>query len=118
MTCVYGSPDNERLMDLAEEGSELSREVGDPRAESRACGMVGFASLQLGDLDRTALALEEARRMLREQGNDWGAARGAAHILTHLAAVHIGRGDLPLAARYAEEAPELTRRTGTDSPPT
>lgn len=114
MTCVYGSPDNERLMDLAEEGAELSREVVDPRAESHACGMVGFAPLQLGDLDRTALALEEARRMLREQGNDWG----AAHILTHLAAVHIRWGGLPLAARYAEEALELTRRTGTDSPPT
>ena len=108
MTCVYGSPDNERLMALAEEGVELSREVGDPRAESHACGMVGFASLQLGDLDRAALALEEALGMFREQGDDWG----AAHILTHLAVVPIRRGHLPPAARYAEEALELTRRTG------
>ena len=108
MTCVYGSADNERLMALAEEGVELSRRVGDPRAESHAQGMVGFASLQLGDLDRAAHALEEALGMFREQGNDWG----AAHILTHQAVVPIRRGDLALAARYAEEALELTRRTG------
>ena len=108
MACVYGSADNERLMELAEEGVELSRRVGDPRAEAHAQGMVGFASLQLGDLDRAAHALEVALGMFREQGNDWG----AAHVLTHQAVVPIRRGDLALAARYAEEALELTRRTG------
>jgi len=70
--------------------------------------MEGFASLQLGDLDRATRALEEALRMFREQEDDWG----AAHILTHLAVVPIRRGDFPLAARYSEEALDLTRRTG------
>jgi hypothetical protein len=40
--------------------------------------------------------------------DDWG----AAHILSHLAVVPLKRGDLPLAARYSEEALDLTRRTG------
>ncbi len=108
MTCLYGSAENERLMALAKEGVELSRRVGDPRAESHAQGMVGFASLQLGDLDGATLALEEALRMFREQGDDWG----AAHILTHLAVAPVRRVNLPLAARYVEEALALTRRTG------
>ena len=108
MASVYGSPENERLMALAEEGVELSREAGDRRTETYAAGMVGFAALQLGDLDRATEALEEALRLFRERGDDWG----AAHILTHLAVVPIRRGDYPLAARYSEETLELTRRTG------
>ncbi len=108
MSCVYGSADNERLMALSEEGVELSRKVGDTRAEAYALGMTGFASLQLDDLDRAVTALEEALRAFREQGDDWG----AAHILTHLAVVPIRQGDYPRAARYAEEALDLTRRTG------
>jgi predicted ATPase/transcriptional regulator with XRE-family HTH domain len=108
MACVYGSSDNGHLMALAEEGVALSRKAGDARAESHALGMVGFASLQLGDLDRANLALEEALRAFREQGDDWG----AAHVLTHLAVVPVRRGDYQLAARYSEEALELTRKTG------
>jgi len=108
MASVYGSAENERLMSLAEEGVELSRGVGDRRAECYALGMVGFASLQLGDLDRATRALEDALLMFREQEDDWG----AAHILTHLAVVPMRRGDPAGAARYAEEALDLTRRTG------
>ncbi|CAA9415749.1 MAG: hypothetical protein AVDCRST_MAG01-01-1920 [uncultured Rubrobacteraceae bacterium] len=35
---------------------------------------MGFASLQIGDLDRAADALQEALGKFREQGDDWGAA--------------------------------------------
>jgi non-specific serine/threonine protein kinase len=108
MCCVYGSADNGRLMSLSEEGVELSREAGDARAEAHALGMTGFASLQLGDLDRAVDALDVALRAFRGLDDDWG----AAHILTHMAVVPMRRGDPAGAARYAEEALEHTRRTG------
>jgi tetratricopeptide (TPR) repeat protein len=70
--------------------------------------MMGFAALQLGEFIRATRVLDESLRIFREQGDDWG----SAHILTHLAVVPLGRGDYPRAAAYAEEALELTNRTG------
>ena len=113
-TSPRGSADNDRLMALAEEGVELSRRVGDPRAESYALGMVGFASLQLGDLDWAALALEEALGMFRELGDDWG----AAHILTHLAVAPIKRGisRWPPGTRRRPSSSRAGRGTGSPPP--
>ena len=70
--------------------------------------MMGFAALQLGELDRATRVLDEALEMFREQGDDWG----SAHILTHLAVAPLRQGDYPQAETYAQEALKLTRRTG------
>ena len=106
--CVYGSGDDELLLEIAEEGIALARKAGDARAEVYSQGMKGFAALQLGEFDRATRIFEEALEIYRDQGDDWG----AAHILTHLAVVPLRRGDYSRATRYAEEALELTRRTG------
>jgi predicted ATPase/DNA-binding XRE family transcriptional regulator len=108
MVCVYGSGEDERLLALSEEGVALSRRAGDKRAEAYSLGMMGFATVQLGELDQATRVLEESLDLYREQEDAWG----AAHILTHLAVVPLRRGDYQLAARYSEEALELTRRTG------
>jgi predicted ATPase/transcriptional regulator with XRE-family HTH domain len=108
MVCVYGSGEDERLLALSEEGVALSRRAGDRRAEAYSLGMMGFATVQLGELDQATRVLEESLELYREQEDAWG----AAHILTHLAVVPLRRGDYQLAARYSEEALELTRRTG------
>jgi predicted ATPase/Tfp pilus assembly protein PilF len=106
--CVYGSGDDVRLMAMSEEGVVLSRRAGDRHVEAMHLGMVGFASLQLGDLDRATRVLDEALEIFREHGDAWASAQ----ILTHLAVVPLRRGDFPRATTYAEEALELTRRTG------
>jgi predicted ATPase/transcriptional regulator with XRE-family HTH domain len=105
--CIYGSGD-ERLMTLCEEGVALSREAGDAGAEAYALGMMGFAAVELGDLDRAARVLEIALAMDRERGDAWG----AAHVLIHLAVVARGRDEHPRAAGFAEEALALARQTG------
>ncbi|MDQ4043485.1 MAG: tetratricopeptide repeat protein [Actinomycetota bacterium] len=106
--CMYGSGDDERLMAISEEGAALSRLAGDRYTEALHLGMMGFAALQLDELDRATRVLNESLEIYREYGDDWG----AAHILTHLAVVPLRRGDYPRAAAYAEEALELTNRTG------
>jgi predicted ATPase/DNA-binding XRE family transcriptional regulator len=105
---VYGSGDNNRLMAISEEGVTLSRRTGDRQSEASLLGMMGFAALQLGELDRATQILEESLGIFREQGDAWA----AAHILTHLAITPLRRGDYPRAAGYAEEAFALTRQTG------
>jgi hypothetical protein len=67
-TCVYGSGDNERLMTISEEGVALSRKVGDTRAEAHTLGMMGFAALQLGELDRATLVLGRRWRCFGSKG--------------------------------------------------
>ncbi len=105
---IYGSGDDEQLMAVSQEGVELSRAVGDTRAEAYVLGITGFGALQLGELDRATRILEEALELYRQQGDAWG----SAHILTHLAIVPLRRGDYPRAVGYAEEALALTQRTG------
>ena len=106
--CVYGSGDDERLMAIAEEGVAVAQRVRDARAQAYSFGMIGFAALQLGELDRATRILEETLRMDRELGDEWA----CAHILTHLAVVPLRQENFPQAAAYAEEALELTNRTG------
>ena len=106
--CMYGSGHGERLMAISEESLALFRRAGDRQGETYALGTMGFAALQLGELERAARVLDEALEMFREQGDDWG----AAHILTHLAVAPLRQGDYPRVAAYAEEALELTNRTG------
>jgi tetratricopeptide (TPR) repeat protein len=98
--CVYGSRDDERLMAISEESVALSRKAGDRRAEAYTLGMMGFAALQLDELERATRVLDKALEMFREQGDDWG----SAHILTHLAVVPLRQGDYPQAAAYAESS--------------
>ena len=106
--CVYGSGDDERHMAISEEATAVFREIGDRHGVAYALGMIGFASLQLGDLDRADEALEEALRLFREEGDEWAMAQ----ILTHLAVAPLRRGDFGRSKEYAEEALALTRRTG------
>jgi tetratricopeptide (TPR) repeat protein len=106
--CVYGSGNNEWLLELCEEDIALSREAGDTRVEAHALGIMGMAALQLGELDRAIQVLEESLDMFRRQRDDWGAAQ----VLTQMTVAPLRRGDYPSAAAHAEEALELTRRTG------
>jgi tetratricopeptide (TPR) repeat protein len=71
-------------------------------------GVLGFAALMRGELDRAARILEEALEIFRELGDAWA----SAHILTHLAVVPLRQGEYSRAASYAEEALSLSRRTG------
>lgn len=106
--CMYGSGSGERLLAISEEVATLFRRAGDRHGEAYALGMIGFATLQLGDLDRATRTFEEALRMVREQGDTWN----AAHLLNHLAVAPLRRGDQRRAAGYAEEALALAQQTG------
>ena len=106
--CVYGSGDNERMMAVAEEGVTLSRLAGDRHGEAYTLGVLGYAALHLGKLDRAERVLGESLEMVREQGDAWR----AAHILNHLTVVALNRGEDQRAARHAEESLALTRQTG------
>jgi tetratricopeptide (TPR) repeat protein len=103
-----GSSHRASPLSLSEEGVAFSRKAGDRRAEAYTLGMMGFATVQLGELDRATQVLEKSLELFREQEDAWG----AAHILTHLVVVPLRRGNYQRAARYSEEALELTRRTG------
>ena len=106
--CVYGSGDNERMMEVAEEGVALSRQAGDRVGEAYTLGVLGYAALQLGDLDRAERVLKESLEMVREQGDTWR----TAHTMNHLTVMALRRDDRPRAAGYAEEALAHTRQTG------
>jgi tetratricopeptide (TPR) repeat protein len=106
--CMYGSGDDQRLAAVAEEGVALCRQANDRDGQASALGIMGFATLMLGEFDRATRLLEEALQIFRELGDEWG----SSHILTHLALVPLRRGDYPRAAGYAREALSLSRRTG------
>jgi len=106
--CMYGSGDDQRLAAVAQEGVALCRQANDRDGEASALGIMGFATLMLGEFDRATRLLEEALQIFRELGDEWG----SSHILTHLALVPLRRGDYPRAAGYARDALSLSRRTG------
>jgi ATP/maltotriose-dependent transcriptional regulator MalT len=106
--CVYGSGDDERLMEIAEESAALFRRTGDRHGEVYALAMVGFVMLRLGELDRAARIFEEVLEGFRGYEDAWGSAQ----VLNYQALVPLRRGDYPRAATYAEEALALTRQTG------
>jgi predicted ATPase/transcriptional regulator with XRE-family HTH domain len=106
--CMYGSGDPERLMVVSEESAALFRQAGDKYGEAHAPGMMGFALLQMGNLEGATRIFEEVLENLRELGDAWT----AAHILNHMAVAPLRRGDYPQAAGYAEEALALTEQTG------
>jgi tetratricopeptide (TPR) repeat protein len=106
--CIYGTGENERLMEIAREGASLARRAGDRRLEANIAGMMGFAALQLGDFDHATRILEESLTVFRELKLDWD----IAHILNHLAIPPMQRGQFEQAADYAREALETTERTG------
>ena len=106
--CEYGLGNDRRLMEVSEECAALYRQVGDGYGATLSSGLVGFAALQMGDLDRAEAILHEAAVVTRELGDQWITAL----FLDHLAVVPLRRGDYPRARRYAEEALELSRQTG------
>ena len=106
--CVYGSGDNERMMEVAEEGVAFSGQGGHKRGKAYTLGVLGYAALQLGDIDRAKQVLEKSLEIVREQGDAWR----AAHTLNHLTVVALRRGTRARAAGYAEEALAHTRQTG------
>ena len=106
--CIYGSGDNERLLAVSTESSELFRSAGDRYGDALGLGMIGFARILLGDLDHATTALQGGLAIFRSVDNPWA----STHILNHLAPIARSRGDLALAARYDEEALALARQTG------
>jgi predicted ATPase/transcriptional regulator with XRE-family HTH domain len=106
--CIYGTGENERLMEVAGEGAMLARQAGDRRLEANTAGMMGFAALQLGDFYHATRILEESLAIFREMELDWD----IAHILNHLAIPPMQRGQFERAADYAREALEITEATG------
>jgi hypothetical protein len=71
---VYGSEDDEHLLEISEEGAALFRRAGDRHGETYALGMVSFVALRLNELDRAARVLEEALEGLREHEVAWGSS--------------------------------------------
>jgi predicted ATPase/DNA-binding XRE family transcriptional regulator len=106
--CIYGTGENERLMEISGEGTVLARQAGNRRVEANTAGMVGFAALQLGELDRATRLLEESLAIFREMELDWD----ASHILNHLAVPPLQQGHFEQAADYARGALEISERTG------
>ena len=105
--CVYGSGDDERLMEITEESAALFRRVGDRHGEANPLAVTAFAALHLGDLDRANRAAEDSLERFREHGDAWG----SAHVLNILATIALRRGDYRRTTELAEEALSLTRRT-------
>ncbi len=68
---------------------------------------LGWAYLELGELERAGTLLEEALRLRTRQGN----LRGVASTKTNLGILDYARGAFPQAARRLEEAFELARRS-------
>ena len=106
--CIYGTGENERLMEISEEGVVLARQAGDRHTEANVGGMRGFAALQLGDLDRATELLKESLAIFREMELDWD----TAHILNHLAVPPLQREHYGQAADYARQALAMSERTG------
>jgi non-specific serine/threonine protein kinase len=106
--CIYGSGDNERLLAVSTESSELFRRAGDRYGEALGLSMIGFARILLGDHDHATAALQDGLAIFRSLDNHWA----STHLLYHLTPIARSRGDLALAARYDEEALALARQTG------
>jgi tetratricopeptide (TPR) repeat protein len=106
--CMCGSGDAERIFAVSEESAALFRRAGDRHGAAHAPGMIGFAMLQMGDIDRATENFGEVLESLKEQKDAWT----SAHILNHMAVAPLRRGDYPQAANCAEEALALTEQTG------
>jgi predicted ATPase len=106
--CMYGSGDARKLIAVSEESAALFRQAGDGHGAAHAPGMVGFALLQMGDLDGATRIFGEVLKDLKEQGDSWT----SAHILNHMAVAPLRRDDYPRAAELARDALALTEQTG------
>jgi predicted ATPase/transcriptional regulator with XRE-family HTH domain len=106
--CMYGSGDAERLVEISEESAALFRWAGDAHGAAHAPGMIGFAMLEMGDLDGATTIFGEVLENLKEHEDAWT----SAHILNHMAVAPLRRGDYPRAAEHAQEALALTEKTG------
>ena len=106
--CMYGSGDVQRIVAVAEESAALFRQAGDRHGVAHAPGMIGFAMLQMGELDRATEIFGEVLENLEKQRDAWT----SAHILNHMAVAPLRRGDYRRAAECAEEALALTEQTG------
>ena len=98
---MYGSGDAERLIAVSEESAALFRQAGDGHGAAHAPGMIGFAMLQMGDLDGATRIFGEVLENLKEQGDSWT----SAHILNHMAVAPLRRGDYPRAGEHAQGGP-------------
>jgi len=100
----------EAAAELASEGARRLRPMGDTHYLGWSVDFMGYAALQLGDL-------ETARTNLREALAINGAPRdlsGIALVLDQLAALVLREGDLDGAMRLAGAASELSASTGAD----
>jgi predicted ATPase/DNA-binding NarL/FixJ family response regulator len=93
--------DYERATALATECLNLSNDLGDDRAASRAQQLLAFVALAQGDYDRAALRAAEALALSEALG---GQSQWTAWVKTDLGMADYGHGDLARAEDNLEEA--------------
>jgi tetratricopeptide (TPR) repeat protein len=103
--------ESKRAVEPARKAAEKAAAHGTRHLLARARFEEGSALQNLGNLDGSQAALEEARRMFAEAGD----TRGVAGSLNNLALNLANRGDLAGTARLSEEALKLYRSIGSKS---
>jgi predicted ATPase len=99
--------DYERATELATECLDLSTDLGDDRAASRALQLLAFVALAQGDYDRAALRAGDALALSETLGDQ---SRWTAWVTTDLGMAAYGYGDLAQAEQSLEEALALYHR--------
>jgi tetratricopeptide (TPR) repeat protein len=103
--------ESKRAVEPARKAAEKAAARGTRHLLARARFEEGSALQNLGNLDGSQAALDEARRMFAEAGD----TRGVAGSLNNLALNLANRGDLAGTARLSEEALKLYRSIGSKS---
>jgi predicted ATPase/DNA-binding XRE family transcriptional regulator len=106
--CVYGSGENQWLLEITEESASLYRQTDDRYGEALALGLMGFACILVGDIDRAEKVTREGLAILESMADRWA----SAHLYTHMAVISLRRGDLARAVEHAKAALARTRETG------
>lgn len=104
--CLYGF--RGPLRDVTLDSLALFRRSRDRQGEGYALGMLGFAELELGNLDAAEESLRAAQRISADQGDAWN----EANLLNHRAVIPLRRRDHRRAAELADQALRLTHLTG------
>jgi predicted ATPase/DNA-binding XRE family transcriptional regulator len=105
---AHAQGDIARAATLAEDGLQLSRQLGDKQVVAGALITLGHAALVWGDGQRADLYCQEALALAQEMGDIWG----IAEALHHLGTQAMSQGNYGRAVDRYEESLVLWRECG------